>query len=245
MVVAAAAACLPAAAIAATVIANHAAMACPSQSTASFRRVVYADRLIVTIPLPHRHQTVTMSLPCRHGRVYVDRLIVGPSYEKRIEKRTTGSGGADLAGAASKLSESRLRIVKRAAKEFRDGMYVNLGIGCALALEVVAMVVAAAAAVAGDTGNDGSHRRQREPPPSGCVRQPCVGGALQVTQASVRPNTTPRLHRALVCPFSRQDPHPREQLPAGRRQHRAAERERPPWHRPLPDRRQGAGRYYA
>ncbi len=56
--------------------------------------------------------------------IYVNRLVKGEKYEKRIEKLTlagkTGPGKAD---------KNRDRIVKRAAKEFRDGMYCNLGIG--------------------------------------------------------------------------------------------------------------------
>jgi len=56
--------------------------------------------------------------------VYVDRIIQGPKYEKRIEFRT-------VAGAAASKKESPIRLLmaRRAAQELRDGFYVNLGIG--------------------------------------------------------------------------------------------------------------------
>ena len=62
--------------------------------------------------------------------VYVDRLIKGPSYEKRIEFRLIHTPGEEVViPGKGDAKIGRERIVRRAAKEIKDGMYVNLGIG--------------------------------------------------------------------------------------------------------------------
>src|SRR4029453_13962839 len=55
--------------------------------------------------------------------IFVQRVVQGARYEKRIEKRTLrGEAGVET-------DPKRARIVRRAALEMRDGDYVNLGIG--------------------------------------------------------------------------------------------------------------------
>ena len=56
--------------------------------------------------------------------IYIDRIIQGEKYEKRIEFRTL-SGGAP----SGKENPTRELMAKRAAKELQDGFCVNLGIG--------------------------------------------------------------------------------------------------------------------
>jgi len=64
--------------------------------------------------------------------IYVDR-VVQSTAEKKIEKYTFAKDPNEQlesdAGGAGDAAAKREKIVKRAAKEFKDGMYANLGIG--------------------------------------------------------------------------------------------------------------------
>jgi 3-oxoacid CoA-transferase len=60
--------------------------------------------------------------------IYVQGILKGASYEKRIE-RLTLSKPKDTDAKMSPAQEMRNKIIRRAAKEFHDGIYANLGIG--------------------------------------------------------------------------------------------------------------------
>ena len=55
----------------------------------------------------------------------MDRIVVGKHYKKPIENRTLYISRDSSSGEMT----SRERIIRRAAKEFKHGMHVNLGIG--------------------------------------------------------------------------------------------------------------------
>jgi 3-oxoacid CoA-transferase len=55
--------------------------------------------------------------------IFVRRVFPGAGWEKRIERRTLRGEGA------AETDPKRVRIVRRAAQEMKDGFYVNLGIG--------------------------------------------------------------------------------------------------------------------
>lgn len=59
--------------------------------------------------------------------IFVDRIVKGPCYEKRIEKRSTKQTLKPK--KVTPASKARNMIIRRAALEFKDGMYANLGIG--------------------------------------------------------------------------------------------------------------------
>merc|ERR1719401_3050532 len=56
--------------------------------------------------------------------IYVQKVLLGKDYQKRIEKRTLSSASGQI-----KVDKRRELIIRRAAQDLRDGMYVNLGIG--------------------------------------------------------------------------------------------------------------------
>jgi len=61
--------------------------------------------------------------------VYVSKIFKGGSYEKRIEKRTVAQSSSGTTGQQKDNVSAKERIARRAALEFVDGAYVNLGIG--------------------------------------------------------------------------------------------------------------------
>ncbi|XP_078287199.1 succinyl-CoA:3-ketoacid coenzyme A transferase 1, mitochondrial-like [Rhinoraja longicauda] len=61
--------------------------------------------------------------------IYVQRVVKGRHYEKRIERLTVRKPGDHKTKATTEADIVRERIIRRAALEFQDGMYANLGIG--------------------------------------------------------------------------------------------------------------------
>lgn len=61
--------------------------------------------------------------------VFVHRIVEAEDHTKRIEVRAVNTGEKVAIPGKGETKAKRERIVKRAAKEFKSGMYVNLGIG--------------------------------------------------------------------------------------------------------------------
>ncbi|XP_022669929.1 succinyl-CoA:3-ketoacid coenzyme A transferase 2, mitochondrial-like isoform X2 [Varroa jacobsoni] len=61
--------------------------------------------------------------------IYVNRIFKAQQFKRQIEKLRVSKTASDVTGGPTTKPSARERIILRAAKELKDGMFVNLGIG--------------------------------------------------------------------------------------------------------------------
>lgn len=92
----------------------------------NFNEVCAKAAKITVVEVEEIVETGELDPHCIHlPGIYVDRLVLGTNYEKRIEQRTVNTGKITAKG----FDEKKEWMAKRIVKELKDGYYINLGIG--------------------------------------------------------------------------------------------------------------------
>lgn len=98
------------------------------QTAANFNPAMCKAAKVTVVEVEEIVETGTLAPDQIHvPSIYCHRLVLGKQYKKPIERRMYRKD--KLAEATTPAAKTREIIARRAVLEFRDGMYVNLGIG--------------------------------------------------------------------------------------------------------------------